>query len=58
VIPTPHRAKGGAPLLGASRDGEPGPFGPYADDNEDYDTVTEVPQPDSEPTVQADIRCH
>lgn len=27
-----HRVKGGAPLLGASRPGEPGPFGTYEED--------------------------
>ncbi len=31
VIAGPHRHKGGAPMLGAHRAGEPGPFGIYTE---------------------------
>lgn len=31
VIAGPHRHKGGAPMLGAYRAGEPGPFGIYTE---------------------------
>ncbi|MGW7447597.1 hypothetical protein [Kitasatospora sp. NPDC054795] len=32
MIPSPHRLKGGAPLLGAEEPGRPGPFGTWTDD--------------------------
>ncbi|WP_327071850.1 hypothetical protein [Kitasatospora sp. NBC_01302] len=31
MIPSPHRMKGGALLLGAEEPGRPGPFGTWAD---------------------------
>ncbi|MFC9620027.1 hypothetical protein ACFTXM_08530 [Streptomyces sp. NPDC056930] len=34
MIPAPHRMKGAALVLGASRAGETGPFGPYDGDTE------------------------
>lgn len=40
----PHRHKGGAPMLGAYRAGEPGPFGIY----------TEAPWTDDEPDLSRD----
>ncbi|MFD8634306.1 hypothetical protein [Streptomyces sp. NPDC059533] len=46
MIPGAHRTKGGAPLLGAERPGQPGPFGartgdldPDASDPEDTSTA-------------------
>ncbi|NUK15691.1 hypothetical protein [Streptomyces lunaelactis] len=44
VIAGPHRHKGGAPMLGAHRAGEPGPFGIY----------TEAPGTD-EPDLPRDV---
>ncbi len=58
MIPTPHRTKGGAPLLGASRAGERGPFGLYTSDREDYAAVTDLPEADSELTAQTDLYEH
>ncbi|MFD9061139.1 hypothetical protein ACFVZ3_06415 [Kitasatospora purpeofusca] len=43
MIPTEHRAKGGAPLLGAEQPGEPGPFGTWTEDD---DRQREDPAPD------------
>lgn len=40
MFPSPHRAKGGAPLLGASAPGEQGPFGRWPEDVE--------PEPDDD----------
>ncbi|MFF9431855.1 hypothetical protein [Streptomyces sp. NPDC014746] len=34
MIPAPHRMKGAAVILGVSRPGEIGPFGPYGGETE------------------------
>ncbi|MGW9436740.1 hypothetical protein [Streptomyces sp. NPDC055607] len=44
MIPAPHRMKGAALLLGASRPGQSGPFGPYAGAGEhDSDEQDQAP---------------
>jgi hypothetical protein len=50
VIPQPHRAKGGAPQLGARYPGEPGPFGVSGQEPEDADGPG-----DGEPDLQAAV---
>lgn len=40
VIPCWHRRKGGAPVLGARRPGEAGPFGMWSDDGDDGTETT------------------
>ncbi|WP_169790676.1 hypothetical protein [Streptacidiphilus carbonis] len=34
MIPAEHRTKGGAPLLGAEEPGLPGPFGTWAEEDD------------------------
>ncbi|MFJ4741102.1 hypothetical protein [Streptomyces sp. NPDC088775] len=47
MIPAPHRTKGGALILGASRAGQSGPFGPYGSDT--GDDIEEQDQAYAEP---------
>ncbi|MYT21246.1 hypothetical protein GTW69_13255, partial [Streptomyces sp. SID7760] len=42
MIPAPHRMKGAALVLGASRPGKVGPFGPYSGRTE-HDTDEQDP---------------
>lgn len=55
MIPIPYRTKGGAPLLGASRADEPGPFGSYTDDEEDDATAADIPKSRNDLTAPADF---
>ncbi|MFC5664346.1 hypothetical protein ACFP3U_15300 [Kitasatospora misakiensis] len=50
MIPTEHRLKGGAPLLGAEQPGLPGPFGTWTeDDDQQHD--------DAAPEQDDSLRC-
>ncbi|MFI8459092.1 hypothetical protein [Kitasatospora sp. NPDC085464] len=52
MIPSPHRMKGGAMLLGAEEPGRPGPFGTWTNNAE----PTRAPIEDTDPAGQEEAR--
>jgi hypothetical protein len=58
MIPTEHRLKGGALVIGAEVHGEPGPFGTWTDeDDQEPGYVREdpsEPMPERQPRAAAD----